>query len=53
MKVPIVYCQFNRSTWMGVKVRKLKIKKLAGSRKAIGVIKCLSGDDYISVYSHF
>ena len=37
---------------MGMKVRNIITKKLIGSRKAIGVMKGLTGDDYMHVYSH-
>ena len=35
------------------RIGKSIIKKLTGSRKAIGVMKGLTGDDYMRVYSHF
>ena len=52
-KVHVVYRQFNRGAWMGVKVRKIYKKKLTGSRKAIRIMKGLTGDDYMHVYSHY
>ena len=38
---------------MGMKVRKISNKKLTGSRRAIGMTKGLTGDDYMRVYSHY
>ena len=38
---------------MGVNDRKWSKEKLTDSRRAIGMIRSLTEDDYMRVYSHF
>ena len=53
MKLHIVCCRFRRGNWIGVKDRTGVTKKLIGSRRAIGIMKGMTGDDYMRVYSHY
>ena len=53
MKVPIVSCHLARGQLTGMKFMKRKRKKLKSSRKALGIMRGLTGGDCMRVYSHF
>ena len=53
MKVPIVCHRLAIGHWIGMKTRKSNKEKLKSSREVFGIMRGLTGGDYMHAYSHF